>query len=151
MQRDAESIALSRLQDKCIGCGECLAMCRFGAVKYDWDAENELLQKNMAEHALGVLKGKQGRAVFFNYVISVAKDCDCFSRTDIPAIVDDIGILASADAVAIDKAAVDLVETKGGKNLGKLLGNEKLNPRYQLEHAERIGLGTTDYELIELD
>ncbi|HUV42052.1 MAG TPA: DUF362 domain-containing protein [Sedimentisphaerales bacterium] len=137
-------------QDKCIGCAECVAVCRFNAVKYDWDAENQLLQKNMAEHALGVLKGKEKRAVFFNFIISVAKDCDCFSTPDIRKIVDDIGIVASTDPVAVDRAALDLVQKKGGKKLAELIENDKLDPRYQLEHAERIGLGTNDYQLIEL-
>jgi uncharacterized Fe-S center protein len=152
----ADAITLGKVKahidrDKCIGCAECLAVCRFGAVDCNWGEENEVLQKSMAEHALGVLKGKQNKAAFFNFLISVTKDCDCFDKPDMPAIVDDIGIVASADPVAVDKAALDLVETKGGKKLPQLVGNVKLNPHYQIEHAERIGLGSTDYELIELD
>jgi uncharacterized Fe-S center protein len=138
-------------QDKCIGCAECLAVCRFDAVEYNWGEEDETLQKSMAEHAFGVLKGKENKAVFFNYIMSVAKDCDCFSTPDIPKIVDDIGIVASTDPVAVDKAALDLVETKGGKKLAKLIGNSKLNPHYQIDHAEHIGLGNTDYELVEIN
>jgi len=137
-------------QDKCIGCAECVAVCRFDAVKYDWDAESKMLQKNMAEHALGVLKGKENRAVFFNFVMSVAKDCDCFNTPDIHKIVDDIGILASTDPVAVDAAALDLVQKKGGRKLADLIDHNKLDPRYQLEHAEQIGLGTTHYKLIEV-
>lgn len=138
-------------QDKCIGCAECLALCRFGAVECNWGEETEVLQKSMAEHALGVLKGKENRAAFFNFILSVTKDCDCFGKPDMPEIVDDIGIVASTDPVAVDKAALDLVETKGGKKLPQLTGYTKLNPHYQIEHAERIGLGSTDYELVELD
>ena len=138
-------------QDKCIGCAECLAVCRFGAVKCNWGQETEILQKSMAEHALGVLKPKENRAAFFNYIISVTKDCDCFKTPNMRKIVDDIGIAASTDPVAVDKAAVDLVETKAGKKLVQLLDNDKLDWRYQIEHAERIGLGSTDYELIKLD
>lgn len=138
-------------QDKCIGCAECLAVCRFGAVEYNWGEEDETLQKSMAEYALGVLKTKVGKAAFFNFLISVTKDCDCFDTPDMPKIVDDIGIVASTDPVAIDKASLDLVEAKGGKKLAKLIGNAKLNPRYQIEHAERIGLGSTNYELIDVD
>jgi len=138
-------------RDRCISCAECLAVCRFAAVKYNWGEEDEVLQKSMAEYALGILKGKQDRAAFFNFVISVTKDCDCFGEPNMPKIVDDIGIVASTDPVAVDKAALDLVENKGGKKLAKLIGNVKLNPTYQLEHAERIGLGSTDYKLIKLD
>lgn len=136
-------------QDKCIGCAECVAVCRFDAVQYDWQQENAILQKSVAEHALGVMKGKEGRAVFFNFLISMTADCDCFDRANMPSIVDDIGIVASVDPVAVDKAAIDLVETRGGKTLSKLIGNNKLDWRYQIEHAVKIGLGSADYEMAE--
>ena len=138
-------------RDKCIGCGECVAVCRFGAVKYDWGAENRLLQKSIAEHALGVVKGKENRVAFFNFVIFVTDGCDCFDRQDLPKIVDDIGILASTDPVAVDKASIDLVESRSGRTIAELLDKDKLDPRYQIEHGERVGLGSTDYKLIEID
>jgi len=138
-------------QESCIGCAQCLAVCRFNAVKCNWGEETEALQKSVAEHALGVLKGKENRAAFFNYIMSVTRDCDCFDKPNMRKIVDDIGIVASTDPVAVDEAALDLVENKAGKKLPRLLKNNKLEPRYQIEHAERIGLGSTDYELIEVD
>ena len=137
--------------DKCIGCAECVAVCRFGAVTYDWQQENEILGKSIAEHALGVVRGKEGRAGFLNFVISVTKDCDCFGQADMRKIVDDIGILASTDPVAIDQAAIDLVEAQGGRPLGELIGNKTLNWRYQVEHAVKIGLGRAEYELVEIE
>ena len=137
--------------DKCIGCGECVAVCRFDAVEYDWGIADEILQRNIAEHAMGVLKGKENRAAFFNYVISVTKDCDCFGTPNMKKVVDDIGIVASTDPVAADRAALDLVESKAGKKLPKLIGNTNLDPTYQLEHAEKIGLGSTDYKLVKVD
>ena len=138
-------------QDKCIGCAECIAMCRFNAVKCNWGPECEVLQKSIAEHALGALKGKENRAAFFNFLLSVTKDCDCFNMPNMDKIVDDIGIVASTDPVAVDKATLDLVENKAGRKLTELLENDKLDPRYQIEHAERIGLGSSSYELIEID
>jgi len=138
-------------QDKCIGCAECVAVCRFDAVSYDWQQENEILQKSVAEHALGVLKGKAGRAVFFNFALSVTRDCDCFGEADLPQIVDDIGILASTDPVAVDKAAIDLVEQRGGKAVPALIGNKKLDWHHQIEHAVKIGLGSADYEFVEVN
>jgi uncharacterized Fe-S center protein len=137
-------------QDKCIGCAECLAVCRFKAVKCNWGQECEELQKCMAEYALGTLKAKVNRAVFFNFIISVTKDCDCFGRPDMPKIVDDIGIVASIDPVAVDKAALDLVENKAGRKLAELLENDKIDCCYQIEHAEHVGLGSTDYELVRI-
>jgi uncharacterized Fe-S center protein len=151
----ADAITLDQVQahidkDKCIGCAECVAVCRFDAIAYDWQQENDTLQKSVAEHALGVVKGKEGRVAFFNFVMSVTKDCDCFDRTDMPKIVEDIGILASTDPVAIDKAAIDLVEKRGGKNLPALIGDPKLDWHAQIAHAEKIGLGSAVYELIEV-
>ena len=137
--------------NKCIGCGECVAVCRFDAVKYDWGAENPIVQKSIAEHALGVLKGKKDRIASFNFVMSVTGDCDCFDRKDMTKIVDDIGILASTDPVAVDKASIDIVQERTGKTIAELLGKEDLDPRFQIEHAEHLGLGTADYELIEID
>lgn len=136
--------------DKCIGCAECLAMCRFDAVEYLWDEENQMLQKNIVEHTLGALKGKRNRAVFFNFLISITPDCDCFDKTDMRKIVDDIGIVASTDPVALDRASLDLAEAAGRAGLATLIGNEKLDPHPQLEHGQRIGLGSNNYGLIEV-
>ena len=138
-------------QDKCVGCAECVAVCRFEAVQHDWGAELEKLQKNIAEHALGVVRGKEDRVVFFDYIISVTANCDCFDIKDMPSIVPDIGIAASTDPVALDKAAMDMVEQAGGRKFAELAGNAKLNPMPQLEHAEHIGLGSMEYKIIEID
>jgi hypothetical protein len=137
-------------RDKCISCAECLAVCRFGAVECNWGQECEMLQKGIAEYALGTLKGKENRAAFFNYIMSVTADCDCMDRPNMRKIVKDVGIAASTDPVAVDKAALDLVEAKAGRKLPELLRNDKLSPRYQIEHAERIGLGNADYQLVEV-
>lgn len=138
-------------QDKCIGCAECMAMCRNGAVKCDWGQETEVMQKSIAEHALGALKGKEDRAVFFNFVLSITKDCDCFCTPRMPSIVEDIGILASTDAVAVDAAALNMVEEKAGRTLGALIRNKKLDPWCQIRHAESLSLGCSTYELIKVD
>lgn len=137
-------------QDKCIGCAECMAFCRFSAVECNWCMETEALQQNIAEYALGVLKNKKGKAAFFNFILSVTKDCDCFDTPDMRKIVDDIGIVASADPVAVDKASLDLVEKKTGRKLQELIENKQLDPTCQIRHAESIGLGSSDYELIEI-
>jgi len=138
-------------RDKCIGCAECLAVCRFGAVKCNWAEETEALQKNIAEYALAVLKGKRSRAAFFNFAVSITKDCDCFGKADAPRVADDVGILASTDPVAVDKATIDLVEQRAGRKLSRLIGNSRLNPNYQIEHAVRIGLGSGEYNLVSVD
>ena len=151
-----DAISLNALQanidpDKCISCAECVAVCRFGAVKCNWGPETDVMQKSIAEHAMGALKGKENRAAFFNFILSVTEDCDCVGSPNIRKIVDDIGIVASTNPVAVDVAALDLVENKTGRKLAELLGNDMLNPRCQFEHAERIGLGSSIYDLIEID
>ena len=102
----------------------------------------------MAEHALGVMKGKEGRAALFNFLMSMTAECDCFGRADMPTIVPDVGILASTDPVAVDQAAINMVEARGGRTLPELIGKRRLHWRYQIEHAVKVGLGQADYELI---
>ena len=138
-------------QDKCIGCAECIAFCRFGAVECNWGMEGEVIQQSMAEHAFGALKNKMKKAVFFNFILSITEDCDCFGNPDMHKIINDIGIAASTDPVAVDKAAWDLIEKNEGKKLHKLIKNNELDPNIQIRHAENMGLGSSNYKLIEID
>lgn len=138
-------------QDKCVSCAECVAVCRFGAVQCNWGEESKILQQGTAEYALAALKGKEGKAAFFNFLLSITKDCDCFGQANMAGVVEDIGILASTNPVAVDKASINLVEGTAGKKLGKLLGNDKLDARHQIEHAEKIGLGSQEYEIMKVE
>jgi uncharacterized Fe-S center protein len=136
------------LLEKCIGCGECLAVCRFGAVKYDWGRESAALQKSMAEHALGAVKDKQGKAFYFNCLIDMTRDCDCAGSKQ-KKLIPDLGILASDDPVAIDKATLDITREVHGKNIARL-SYSHLDPMVQLRHAESIGLGSLTYKLVKV-
>jgi uncharacterized Fe-S center protein len=133
--------------EKCIGCGECLTVCNYDAVSHNWGTETAELQKHIAEYALGAVAGKKGKAYFINCLFDMTEDCDCLSKKQEP-IVPDIGILGSADPVALDSATLDLTE-KGEK---KLIGSSwpRLDPWVQIEHGEKIGLGTRTYELLTL-
>lgn len=133
---------------KCIGCGECLAVCRFDAVKYDWNAESGHTQKSMAEHAYAIVKGKKGKCLFFNVMADMTKDCDCFNVKQ-EKMIPDLGILASEDPVAIDKATLDLTAQAHGKTLAEM-AYKNHNAMIQLEHGAKIGMGSLDYELIVL-
>lgn len=139
---DAARIDSSR----CIGCGECLAVCRFGAVRFDWEADASWMQQAMAEHALGVVKDRP--AFHINYCCTMTKDCDCFPIHQDPAIPD-VGIVASFDPVAVDQAALDLTRQDDGRNLAQI-AFENVDGCVQLVHAEKIGLGSRTYELVEL-
>ncbi|HOI45905.1 MAG TPA: DUF362 domain-containing protein, partial [Candidatus Aminicenantes bacterium] len=84
---------------------------------------------------------------FMNFLIRVTKDCDCMSK-DQPPVVEDIGILASDDVVAIDTATADLVNARGGGE-DVFRKGYKVDWSVQLRYGEEIGLGSMDYELIE--
>lgn len=143
--------------DACVGCGQCIAMCRYEAAVPTWNAVS--VQEKIAEYAYAVVKGKP--AFHFSFVMNVSPDCDCWDRND-AAIVPDIGILASADPVAIDRAAFDLVNAApvvagsaadgkkaGGGDVFKAI-HSGVDGLLGLAYAESIGLGTQEYELIKL-
>jgi uncharacterized Fe-S center protein len=133
---------------KCIGCGECLVVCKLGAIKMKWDEDCIRLQEKLAEYAFRVFAHFKGKAVFVSFLTQVTKDCDCMAKNQ-KRIVEDVGILASLDPVAIDKATADLLVVRGG-------GKDPLRAGYdvdwsaQLAHGQKIGLGSTDYKLIEV-
>ena len=134
--------------DICIGCGECLAVCKFHAVKFNWGVQSDDIQCRIAEYALGVMMSKKGRSLFINVLTDMTKECDCMSIKQKP-IIGDIGILASIDPLAIDQATLDLTKQINSKSLGEI-SYPKLDANIQLEHAAKIGLGSRKYKLIEV-
>ncbi|WP_371381411.1 DUF362 domain-containing protein [Sporomusa aerivorans] len=135
--------------EKCIGCGECLAVCRFDAVKYDWNAESGYMQRSMAEHAYGSVIGKPGKCFYFNVLVDMTKDCDCFNVKQ-AKIIPDIGILAADDPVAVDKATLDLTAKAHGKTLAEI-SYAHHDAMIQIKHAAKIGMGSLEYQLITLE
>jgi len=134
-------------EKKCIGCGECLAVCRFGAVQFDWRRESRALQEMCVEHAAGVLKAVKGKAFFFNFLINITQNCDCMNGG--ARVAEDIGVLASGDIVALEKASFDIFKEKSGKSPRSAFF-PNVNPVYQIEHAARLGLGSMDYEIVQV-
>ena len=96
---------------RCIGCGECILICPNGAIQIAWNQSVPVFMESMVEYTAGVLQNKRKKAFFINFVTSVSPGCDCLPFNDAP-IVRDIGILASTDPVAIDQAAVDLINAE---------------------------------------
>lgn len=135
------------IDERCIGCGECLAVCRPDAVKFKWDSGSILLQKQITEHALGIVKEKQGRMGYFTFMINMTKDCDCIAQ---PAkfILNDIGVIAGTDPVAIDQAVWDLT-LQNGKNLNQH-AYPNVDGEEQLRYGKQIGLGSRKYEIEEI-
>lgn len=130
----------------CVGCGECLTVCHFDAVKYNWQTSSQDLQKKMAEHALGAVINKKDKVCYLNFLFNITKDCDCLTSAQKP-VINDIGILASKDPVAIDKASLELVEQYSGKSL-VAQSYSSIDPLVQLIHGEEIGLGSMKYNLV---
>ena len=146
---------------KCVGCGECIIICPNEAIDVQWGMDTALFQKKMVEYAYAVLKGKENRTAFLNFLIQISPACDCTPFNDAP-IVRDLGIMASRDPVAIDQASVDMVNMQTGLD-GSCLkshreaGEDKFTGVYpkidwnvQLRYAEEIGLGSRNYELITI-
>ncbi|MDO4188125.1 MAG: DUF362 domain-containing protein [Lachnospiraceae bacterium] len=158
-------------QDKCVGCGRCLAVCPKDAIEANFDDSIKMLNYRMAEYAYAVLKDRP--SFHISLICDVSPNCDCHSENDIP-IVPNIGMLASFDPVALDVACADLVN-KMPANPGSILADnidadvfhegehhdhhkhdhfEMTHPdtewRSCIEHAEELGLGTKDYELVRI-
>lgn len=129
---------------RCIGCGECFAFCPHGAVSFDWSTTSADLQKKMAEYCLAFQAEKPGRVAYLNFITRVTKNCDCLGQgeTGLP----DLGVAGSFDPVAADAAAMELLNAKQGRDVFREFWPQ-LDPRTQLVYGEKIGLGTTHYEL----
>lgn len=153
-------------QEKCVGCGRCLAVCPKDAIAADFTDSIAMLNYKMAEYSLAVCKGRP--CFHISLICDVSPNCDCHAENDIP-IIPDIGMLASFDPVALDRACVDLCnqaspipESVLGHNLKERAGEvHKKEDHFHmthpdtewescLEHAVKIGLGTDAYELIRI-
>lgn len=148
----AEAIAVKNKANinlkKCIGCAACITNCPQNAVDFAWDTQSSKeLQEKIVEYVYGVLKNIKPVG-FFNELKNITADCDCYDvvmKKEVP----DIGFLASNDPVAIDQASFDLVNKAAGYDLIERL--HKIDATAQLEYAQEIGLGSREYELIDID
>ncbi|MDR3231069.1 MAG: DUF362 domain-containing protein [Synergistaceae bacterium] len=143
--------------DRCVGCGRCIGACNVHAIALSsWTGSNDL-NCRMAEYCKAVLAGRPHFHV--SVVNQVSPYCDCHGESDAP-VVPDIGIFASFDPVALDKACIDAVNAAPGITTSILSEREHthndhftdIHPgtdwRVQISHAEKIGLGTGNYELV---
>jgi hypothetical protein len=135
------------IREKCIGCASCVAACANKALFIDFEA-GDALQEKMIEYTYAVLKDKKGQAGFLNFAVRINKECDCWTLEN-SRIAPDVGIFASSDPVAIDKASLDLVNRSCGKEIFKE-AHPQQNCNLQLEYAQQIGIGNIDYELIQI-
>ncbi|MFH1368135.1 MAG: DUF362 domain-containing protein [Elusimicrobiota bacterium] len=130
----------------CVGCGECTLRCAFGVFEIPWDESVSSFQEKMVEYAYGVLKSK--RAFYVNFINYVTKLCDCYKTVE-PPLLDNIGVMAGADPVALDQACADLVnKAYGGKDFWRFI-YPHIDSSVQLQYAEKLGLGSRKYEVKE--
>lgn len=148
---------------KCVGCGQCVALCQYDSAVLAAFDTSEKLNCKIAEYTKAVLAGKPHFHVSF--IMNVSPECDCWNHND-AAIVPDIGMAASFDPVALDRACADLVIKSPALPGSRLAESHRegihahddkfqmihpdTNWRSGLEYAEEIGIGTQQYELIEL-
>jgi uncharacterized Fe-S center protein len=147
--------------DECYGCAGCLETCESNAIDFDWKNDFKIFIERMMEYAYGSVLGLSQKVGYINLLTNISPFCDCASFSN-PAIVPDIGILASKDPVAIDQASIDLINQQHGVHDSLLHSHfhpgedkftglwPKVDGRYQIEYAEKIGMGTRDYRLINL-
>lgn len=112
--------------------------------------EQDRFLEAMADAAASVVDYFKGNAVFVNVMKNISVDCDCDGNASAPCMKD-VGILASADPVAVDQACLDLVYKSTDPGKDKLIARiESLHGVHTVEAATDLGVGTREYELIEL-
>lgn len=145
----ANAIGLKRkkailVKERCIGCGECTIVCRSGAIDIKYDENIVKMQEKMVEYALGVDKAMGSRIACINFLCNITKNCDCMAK-DEEAVLPDVGLIGGVDPVSVDKASMDIL---GIDNVKKLFPD--IDPEVQIRHAEKIKLGSSQYELVEI-
>ena len=147
--------------DKCVGCGRCIAVCPKDAVRINWDESTTNLNCKIAEYTKAVVDGRP--CFHISLVIDVSPNCDCRPENDM-AIVPNVGMFASFDPVALDMACVDAVNAQTplrGSAADDAHAKAHVHDHFQrlhpdtnwrscLEHGEKIGIGTREYELIKI-
>ena len=135
---------------KCVGCGRCIAVCARNAITINFDESHTNLSRKMAEYAKAVVDGRP--CFHISLVIDVSPNCDCRAEND-AAIVPNVGMFASFDPVALDMACVDAVNAQPplrdtAADAGDCYDHDYFHRI--LEHAEKLGLGTREYELVKI-
>jgi uncharacterized Fe-S center protein len=147
--------------DECWRCGRCGRVCPEDAIELEKRGQDEF-QMALTEGAQAVLSTfDPGKVLYFNVVLEVQPECDCMPMADTP-LVQDQGILASRDIVAVDQAALDLINDgvplpqslaedhgleAGQRILAKALG---VDGQLHIDASAQVGLGDSAYELVEV-
>ena len=115
-----------------------------------WTGDHDSFLESMADAAEAVVRHFNGNMVFINVMKNMSVDCDCCSVTEDPCMAD-IGILASLDPIAIDRACLDLVYASDDPGRDHLLERiESRNGAHTIDAAAELGFGSKEYELVKL-
>lgn len=145
--------------DKCVGCGRCVGACRDRGAIQGPDSSNDVLNCKIAEYAWAVIKDRPNFHI--SLVMDVSPYCDCHPENDTP-IIADVGMFASFDPVALDVACADACNrmeplpgtflTDRKNRTGDIFNDTHpyTNWRSGVEHAAKLGVGSLEYELIEV-
>jgi len=146
----------------CVGCGRCIGACNFDAIAFNDSAATAVLNCRMAEYTKAVIDGRPNFHI--SLVVDVSPNCDCHAENDAP-ILPNLGMFASFDPLALDQACVDACLASSPMPGSQLFDNMNKRGfvdcfdhfrnsapesewRTCLEHAEKIGLGSREYDLI---
>lgn len=115
-----------------------------------WNTQQDIFLESMADAASGVVKFFNGKAAYINVMKNMSVDCDCCAVAEDPCM-QDIGVLASFDPVAIDKACLDLVYSSDDPGRDHLIERiESRNGILTVNASAALGVGSLEYELIEI-
>ncbi len=159
---DESTRKMSINTQNCVGCGRCIGACNFDAIAFANYAATKDLNCRMAEYTKAVIQNRPNFHV--SLIVDVSPNCDCHAENDAP-ILPNIGMLASFDPLALDQACVDAclkATPLPNSQLAEAMEKEDFcdhhdhfenttpNSEYKtcLAHAEKIGLGTRDYEIV---
>lgn len=159
---DESTRKMSINTQNCVGCGRCIGACNFDAIAFANYAATKDLNCRMAEYTKAVIQNRPNFHV--SLIVDVSPNCDCHAENDAP-ILPNIGMFASFDPLALDQACVDAclkATPLPNSQLAEAMEKEDFcdhhdhfenttpNSEYKtcLAHAEKIGLGIRDYEIV---
>ena len=164
LEFDEQNRKMTVNYENCVGCGRCIGACNFDAIHFAQDAACKELNCRMAEYTKAVVDGRPNFHI--SLICDVSPTCDCHSGNDTP-IIPDVGMFASFDPLALDQACVDAclrqtplpgsqltdeMARPGFHDRHDHFDNTNPNTEYKtcLGHAEKIGLGSREYELVSV-